>query len=250
VPGGKCGDNSPDGARIGIGRRRDREARRAVHIDDPGYWDLAPRQAAALQRELATAVVTDDRYGAIRRVAGVDAGFPQDGRVTRVALIVMSFPGLELLDRVVIEAPTRFPYLPGLLSFREVPVMLEALRRLSRAPDVILVDGHGIAHPRRCGSASHLGLVTGVPTIGVGKRCLVGTHEEPGEERGRWTPLVHQGERIGAAVRTRRKVKPVIVSSGHLISLASAIDLVLDCAPRFRLPEPVRAADALASGPD
>lgn len=218
-----------------------------MKIADPGYWNVAPKAAAALQRELAAAVVTADRHGSIRRIAGLDAGFPHAGRITRVALVVMSYPGLELLEREIVEAPTRFPYVPGLLSFREVPVMLEALRRLARAPDIILVDGHGIAHPRRCGSASHLGLVSGIPTIGVAKRCLVGKYVEPGAERGAWTPLEHHGERIGAVVRTRRKIKPVIVSSGHLVSLASAVDLVLDCAPRFRLPEPIRAADALAS---
>jgi deoxyribonuclease V len=201
-------------------------------------WDLTPREAAQRQRELAGQVLEVDRFSAIRRIAGIDAGFPDDGAVTRVA---------EVVEAVVVEAPTRFPYVPGLLSFREVPVMLEALERLARAPDIVLVDGHGRAHPRRFGSACHLGVLCGIPSVGVGKSRLCGSHDEPDLERGAWTSLVHNDEAIGAVVRTRRKVSPVYVSVGHGVSLPSAIDLVLDCAPRFRLPEPIRAADKLAS---
>ncbi len=210
-------------------------------------WDLSPREAAQRQRELAGQVVTTDRFSAIRRIAGIDAGFPDDGQTTRVAIVVMSYPALEQVDEVVIEQPTSFPYVPGLLSFREVPAMLTALARLARVPDVILCDGHGRAHPRRFGSACHLGLLSGIPTIGVGKSRLCGSFDEPGLERGAWSPLLHNGETIGAVVRTRRKVSPVFVSCGHGVSLDSAIDLVLDCAPRFRLPEPIRGADRLAS---
>lgn len=211
-------------------------------------WDLTPREAAARQSELAQTVLTDDRFGAIRRVAGIDAGFTDDGATTRVAVVVMSFPGLDTLEQVVIEKPTRFPYVPGLLSFREVPAMLAALERLARDPDIILCDGHGRAHPRRFGSASHLGVLCGIPTVGVGKSRLCGTFDVPGDERGQVTALEQNGEQIGAVVRTRRRVQPVFVSTGHGISLASSIELVLDCAPRFRLPEPIRVADKLASG--
>ncbi|MGE0485714.1 MAG: deoxyribonuclease V [Gammaproteobacteria bacterium] len=210
-------------------------------------WDLTPREAAQRQRELAGEVIEADRFSAIRRIAGIDAGFPDDGQVTRVAVVVMSYPALEVVEEVVVEAPTRFPYVPGLLSFREVPVMLEALAHLARAPDILLVDGHGRAHPRRFGSACHLGVLCGIPSVGVGKSRLCGSHHDPDVERGAWTSLVHNEEAVGAVVRTRRKVSPVFVSVGHGVSLASAIDLVLDCAPRFRLPEPIRAADKLAS---
>lgn len=210
-------------------------------------WDMTPQEAIALQRDLARAVVRSDRFDGIRRVAGIDAGFPAQGSTTRVAVVVMSFPELEVVEQCVVERPTRFPYVPGLLSFREVPVMVEALEGLARRPDVVLVDGQGIAHPRRCGSASHLGLATGLPTIGVAKGSLCGEFEEPGPERGAQCPLVDAGEVIGMVVRTRGKVKPVVVSCGHRVSLAAAVDLVLDCAPRFRLPEPIRVADALAS---
>ena len=214
---------------------------------DAARWDLTPKEAVALQRQLAARVERDDHITTVRRIAGVDAGFPSGGKITRVALVVMSFPGLERLEEVIVEQPTRFSYIPGLLSFREVPVMLDGLARLKLTPDVILCDGHGIAHPRRFGSASHLGLASGIPTVGVGKPCLVGDYEEPPAERGEWTPLAHKDERIGAVVRTRSKVKPVFVSTGHSVGLASAIDLVFDCAPRFRVPEPIRAADKLAS---
>lgn len=213
---------------------------------DPAHFGVTPREAVALQRELADRVVTEDRFGAIRRVAGIDASFPDDGATTRVAVVVMSYPGLETLDQVVISRPTRFPYVPGLLSFREVPAMIEALERLPREPDVVLCDGQGRAHPRRFGSACHLGLLTGLPAVGVAKSRLCGAFAAPGEERGEWSPLEDKGERIGAVVRTRRRVNPVFVSTGHAISLDSAIDLVIDCAPRFRLPQPIRAADRLA----
>lgn len=214
---------------------------------EPVQWNLTPREAARLQRELAGRVLAEDRFGAVRRIAGIDAGFPDDGQTTRVAVVVMSYPGLEHLEEVVVEEPTQFPYVPGLLSFREVPVMLQAIARLSRPPDIILCDGHGRAHPRRFGSASHLGLLSGIASVGVGKSRLCGTFNEPADERGAWSPLEHNGDRIGAVVRTRRKVSPVFVSIGHAVSLASAVDLVVDCAPRFRLPEPIRAADKLAS---
>ncbi len=211
-------------------------------------WAETPRDAARLQRQLAGQVITDDRFDAVRRVAGIDAGFPGDGALTRVAVVVMSYPGLVEQERVVLESPTRFPYVPGLLSFREVPAMLEALSKLSRPPDIVLCDGHGLAHPRRFGSACHLGVLSGLPTVGVAKSKLCGSFSEPAVERGAWSTLTHNGEAVGAVVRTRSKVSPVFVSTGHGVSLASAIDLVLDCAPRFKLPEPIRAADRLASG--
>ena len=210
-------------------------------------WSLTPKAAVARQCALAAEVVTEDRFQRLRTVAGVDAGFPERGKRTRAAVVVMSFPALELVEEIVWEEATRFPYVPGLLSFREVPVILEALSRLATIPDVILCDGHGIAHPRRFGSASHLGVATGTTTVGVAKSRLTGTCDEPPAERGEWVPLLDKDEHIGAVVRTRAKVKPVFVSIGHRISLRSAIDLVLDCSGRYRLPEPIRAADKLAS---
>jgi deoxyribonuclease V len=212
-------------------------------------WDLSPKEAAELQAELRPQVLAEDALPAeIRAVAGVDVGFEDQGGITRAAVAVLAFPGLGLIDQAVIRQPTRFPYVPGLLSFRELPALLVALERLSVLPQLILVDGHGYAHPRRFGIACHLGVLTGIPAIGVGKTRLVGTHGELAEERGSWAPLIDKDETIGAAVRTRRGVRPVYVSIGHRLSLPTAVDWVLRCAPRYRLPETTRQAHRLASG--
>ncbi|MDE0201797.1 MAG: deoxyribonuclease V [Rhodospirillaceae bacterium] len=219
-------------------------------------WDLSPKEAIALQKALAGSVVRSDRFGpggrrAIRRVAGVDAAFADGGRVIRAAAVMLDFPGLVQTGDALIERPTAFPYVPGLLSFREVPALLEALGQLPQMPDLILCDGHGYAHPRRFGLACHLGLWLDVPTIGVAKSRLTGAHDEPGSARGDVAWLLadggaRPGERIGAVLRTREKVKPVYVSAGHRVSLRTAVALTLACATRYRLPEPTRLADKLS----
>ncbi|GIW73076.1 MAG: endonuclease V [Planctomycetota bacterium] len=212
-------------------------------------WELTPAQAAELQRELARKVERRDRLGRLRRVAGVDVAYGGRGRHARAraAVVVLSFPELELLEQAVAELPGAFPYVPGLLSFRESPAALAVLRQLSRPPDLLMCDAHGYAHPRRFGLACHLGLLTGLPSVGVAKSRLCGEHGEPGLERGSWTPLREGGETIGAVVRTRTGVRPVYVSIGHRVSLRTAIRLVLACAPRYRLPETTRRADRLAA---
>ena len=213
-------------------------------------WDLDEAEARALQRQLAQQVVREDRFGEIRTVAGVDLGFPKapDGsEIGRAAVVVLSWPDLALVEERVSEQPVTFPYIPGLLSFREAPVGLEAIAALEIRPDVLLVDGQGLAHPRRCGIACHLGLLLDLPTIGCAKSILVGQADEPGPNPGDWTPLVHRGETIGAALRTRPKTKPIYVSLGHRISLASAIEFVAQCGRGYRLPEPTRLADRIAS---
>lgn len=210
-------------------------------------WDQTPREAIALQGELAARLDLRDRVGPVRRIAGVDCGFEERGTVTRAALAVLSWPELEPLETVVARLPTRFPYVPGLLSWREIPAVLKAFERLTETPDLLLCDGQGIAHPRRLGVASHLGLLLDLPAIGVGKSRLVGEHAEPANRRGASAPLTHREETVGAVVRTRQGVKPVFVSPGHRVGMASAVRWVLDCAPRFRLPEPIRAADRAAS---
>lgn len=209
-------------------------------------FDLAPKAAVALQRKLAAAVEKEDRLDGPRTVAGADVAFPGGGRRTRAALVVLEYPSLQPVDEVVVEQPTAFPYVPGLLSFREVPALLAALERLERRPDVILCDGHGLAHPRAFGLACHLGLAADVPTVGVGKSRLYGDHREPGRRRGAHVRLIADGAVIGRVVRTRDGVRPVYVSTGHRVALATAVRLVLACAPRYRLPEPIRAADRLA----
>jgi deoxyribonuclease V len=211
-------------------------------------WKLTPAEAIALQKELMQGVERIDRLPAIRHVAGVDVGYEEGGRVTRAAVVVLSFPELEPVESVVARRPTEFPYVPGLLSFRELPAVLAALVGLKAAPDIILCDGQGIAHPRRFGIASHLGVLLDVPTIGVAKTRLVGRHAEPPDVKGAWTPLLDGEETIGAVLRTRAGVKPLYVSIGHRVSLKTAIALTLACTTRYRLPETTRQAHRLTSG--
>lgn len=213
-------------------------------------WTLDPAEAVALQRELRARLILTDRLGPVRRVAGVDVGFEADGAVTRAAVAVLRYPELEVLETAIAHRPTTFPYIPGLLSFRELPAVLEALDGLREPPDLLLCDGQGIAHPRRFGIASHLGLLVDIPSIGVAKTRLCGTHEEPPDRRGAWTPLRAEGETVGAALRTRVGVKPLYVSPGHRIGLETAIAWVMGCCTRYRLPETTRHAHRLASGPN
>ncbi len=211
-------------------------------------WPATTKEAIALQRELAGQVVREDDFGKIEHVAGVDVGFEERGRITRAAVAVLNFPALTLACHAVVRRPTTFPYVPGLLSFREAPALLDAFEKLEQLPDLILCDGQGIAHPRRFGIACHLGLLLDRPTIGVAKSRLTGTFEEPPRCRGGWTPLTDGEETLGAVLRTRTGVKPLFISTGHRVGLASAIDWTLACTTRYRLPETTRWAHRLASG--
>jgi deoxyribonuclease V len=211
-------------------------------------WDLTPAEAIALQQRLRDRVIRQDRFAPPSRIAGVDVGFEDNGRITRAAVAVLAFPSLAPLEQAVVRQPTRFPYVPGLLSFREIPAIREALERLDRPPELILCDGQGLAHPRRFGLACHLGLLTDTPTIGVGKTRLIGSHDRVPEMKGAWVPLLDKDEVIGAVVRTRAGVKPLYVSIGHRISLATAVTYVLAATTRYKLPETTRAAHRLASG--
>lgn len=212
-------------------------------------WDVSPREAIAIQNRLRVAVIREDALPEpIRYVAGVDVGFEAGGAVTRAAIAVLDYPGLALVESRLARLPTRFPYVPGLLSFREIPALLKAWEALDTLPDLILADGQGIAHPRRLGLASHLGVLTGVATIGVGKTRLIGQHGEVPEGRGEWTPLMDGDECVGAVLRTRPGVKPIYVSVGHRISLETALAWVMRCTRKFRLPETTRQAHRLASG--
>lgn len=211
-------------------------------------WNVTPKEAVVIQRELREFVRARDDFGEIRRVAGVDCGFEQSGKVTRAAVAVLSFPELKPVEHAVARLPCAFPYVPGLLSFREIPAVLSALESLRILPDLLLVDGQGYAHPRRFGIACHLGLLTDIPAIGVAKTRLVGAYEEPPADSGAWSPLMDGDERIGAVLRTRTGVKPLFVSAGHRIGLESAIEWVMNCRTRYRLPETTRHAHRLASG--
>lgn len=210
-------------------------------------WALAPKEAVALQRELRERVRLTDDLPRLQRVAGVDVGFEDGGRTTRAAVVILAWPGLEPIEQAVARRPTSFPYVPGLLSFRELPAVIDALQSLRSAPQLVFCDGHGTAHPRRFGIACHLGLVADVPAIGVGKSRLVGEPVEPPREKGASWPLIDAGETIGSVLRTRTGVRPVFVSPGHRVSLDTAVDLVLAATSRYRLPEPIRQADRLAS---
>lgn len=212
-------------------------------------WDISPAEAIAIQQQLRGEVVREDRLGPVRHVAGVDVGFEEGGRITRAAVVVLGFPALELVDHTIFRAPTRFPYVPGLLSFREVPAVMAALEKLAVIPDLLLCDGQGIAHPRRFGIASHLGVLCGIPSIGVAKTRLTGEPVEPPDRRGAAVPLLDHGETIGAILRSRPGVKPLYISIGHRVSLATALDYVMACVTRYRLPETTRWAHRLASGP-
>ena len=213
-------------------------------------WRLTPRAAIALQHRLRSRVVKLGRPRRIDYIAGADVGFERGGGVTRAAVAVLTFPALQLVDHAVARLPTTFPYVPGLLSFREIPALLAALGRLETSPDLILCDGHGLAHPRRFGIACHLGVYCGIPTIGVAKTRLIGEHGAPLQRRGAWVPLRDDGETIGAVLRSRANTSPIYVSIGHRVSLAAAVRLVMACTTRFRLPETTRWAHRLASGGD
>lgn len=212
-------------------------------------WNVSAREAIAIQRRLAQHVSREDELPDVRYVAGIDVGFEDGNRITKAAVVVLAFPQLTFEEKAVARAPTTLPYIPGLLSFREGPAILQAIRELERRPDLLLFDGQGIAHPRRLGIASHIGLLVDMPAIGVAKSRLCGRwREPPGQQKGDWAGLWDGDELIGAALRTRERVKPVFVSIGHRISLATAMEYVLACTTRFKLPETTRWAHRIASG--
>lgn len=205
-------------------------------------WHLSPAQAVRIQHSLASRIIdsTPLDLTAIRTVAGVDVSVKNN--VSQAAIVVLRFPTFEVLEIVRAQRPTTFPYITGLLSFREGPVLEEAFTRVQTEPDVLLFDGMGRIHPRRIGIAAHMGLWLERPTIGVGKTHLLGTYDAVPETRGGYALLRDRGEVLGAVLRTRERVKPVYVSVGHRADLDSALALVMACTTRYRLPEPIRAA--------
>lgn len=205
-------------------------------------WALTPAEAIVLQRELAARVdySTPLDIEKVKIVCGVDVSVRDD--VSTAAMVALSFPDMQVLERATAKAPTTFPYIPGLLSFREIPVLLEAHAKLTVTPDAYLVDGMGRIHPRRIGIAAHLGLWLDAPTVGCGKSHLIGKYDDPPNERGGYANLTDRGELLGVVLRTRANVKPIYVSPGHRINLESAIQLVMACTSKYRLPDPIRAA--------
>jgi deoxyribonuclease V len=213
----------------------------------PHRWNVSPREAATIQRELAASVARTPLARRPRVVAGVDAAFTRDGECCIAGVVLWDRREQRTLEQHVALRPLTFPYVPGLLSFREAPAVLAALRKLRREPDALICDGQGLAHPRRFGLACHVGVLSCLPTVGCAKSRLVGSHVEPGRRRGSRTPLTDGRERIGTVLRTRDGVRPLFVSIGHRVDLAAAVRLVLDCAVRYRLPEPTRLADRLVA---
>ena len=211
----------------------------------PADWPTTVEAARELQRRLREQVIRTGAVADPRWIAGVDVHMASD-ELAWAAVAMVDASALELVGSALAAAPANFPYVPGFLSFREIPALLRALSQLDREPDLVMVDGQGIAHPRRLGIAAHLGVIIDVPTIGVAKSRLFGRYQEPGAAQGSWSPLTARGETIGAVLRTRTGVRPLFISTGHRIDLDRAIALVLATTTRYRLPEPTRLADKLS----
>ena len=210
-------------------------------------WDVMPKDALRIQEHLRTKIIPHGRMSTPTLVAGADSAFNLRANRVFAAIVVLTFPALEAVEHVVHQEHLSFPYIPGLLSFREAPAVLRAFEKVRHNPDVVFIDGHGMSHPRSAGIACHIGVCLNTPTIGCAKSLLVGTHREPGLSRGAAAPLYDVNHRVmGAVVRTRDRVKPVFVSVGHRISLAQAVRLTLACGKGYRIPEPTRQADLLA----
>ena len=205
-------------------------------------WDVTPKEAMALQKRLASQVVLKPLPERITLIAGADVGYSSRYKAAVAALATYAYPSLKFRELVQLSGEIAYPYVPGLLSFRELPLLLETFQLLREQPDVVLGDGQGVAHPRRLGLASHLGLWLELPTVGCAKTRLVGTHGKVGPEKGQYRFLKHHYEQVGVVLRTRTKVKPLYVSPGHLADLQSSRELVMGCCPKYRLPEPIRQA--------
>lgn len=211
-------------------------------------WDLTPGQAITLQKKLAGRVLLKDVLpGLLKTVAGVDVSYKKRARLFHAAVVVLDYQSMTVLETRTASGACSFPYVPGLLSFRELPILLQAFTSLATIPDVILADAQGVAHPRRLGLASHLGLWLDLPTIGCAKSRLCGVHEEPGLTIGSWEPLLDKDAEIGRVVRTRTRVKPLYVSPGHKVGFDAALEIVLQCSRGYRLPEPTRQAHLLSN---
>lgn len=207
------------------------------------------RDARAMQEALRGKLRIADDFGVLRQVAGVDVGYNLRTGMSRASIVVLDWQSLEVQEQLVTEVPTRFPYISGLLSFREIPAILAALRQLQSTPDLLMVDGQGIAHPRRMGIAAHLGVLLDMPAIGVAKSRLTGEYTEPALQKGAAEPLMDKGERIGTVLRSRDHVKPLFISPGHRVEVETATQLVTHGLTRYRLPEPTRLADKFSKVP-
>ncbi len=215
-----------------------------MHVSNIHPWNVSCGEAVAIQRELVSRLILDDcRLPLnVKTIAGADISYARRSDLFFAVVLVFSYPGLELVEEASHTERVKFPYIPGLLSFREAPPLLEAFAKLKRPPDAAIFDGQGIAHPRGFGLASHMGLFLDIPTIGCAKKRLVGTHDEVGEDAGSYTDLLLGEKKVGAALRTKRRVKPVFVSQGHRVGIDESIGVVMNCCRGYRLPEPTRRA--------
>lgn len=215
-----------------------------LYLTNP--WNLVPKKAVELQKELSQRLIIQDLFGEIKTIAGADMAFSKDDKTGFAGIIVYSYPELKEIERVSATEKLQFPYVPyvpGLLSFREAPLLLKAIQRLKIEPDLFIFDGQGIAHPRRFGIASHMGIILDKPTIGCAKSRLIGKFKEPGKKAGSHEPLYDGEMIIGAVLRTRDNTNPVFVSPGHRVSLKTAVDIIMRCTDGYRIPRPTREAD-------
>jgi len=212
-----------------------------------GGWDVTPKEAIAIQQQLRSMIVVEKLSRPVKYVAGCDISFNKRSDTVYAGVVVLKLPELVEVDQGIAITKVKFPYIPGLLSFRESPAILEAWKNLHTCPDVLMVDGQGLAHPRRFGIACHLGLLLDMPTVGCAKSLLTGRYEEPPPRAGSYSPLVDKDEIVGVALRTREGVSPIFVSIGHLITLEDAIQIALKCSKGYRIPEPTRQAHLLVN---
>jgi deoxyribonuclease V len=206
-------------------------------------WEVTPKEAKKIQEDLRGQIELQDSFNEIKLVAGADVAFDKSKNESYGGVITYSFPELKEIERKGVKKEITFPYIPGLLSFREAPVLLEAFALLKTEPDVIMFDGQGLAHFRRMGIATHMGILLGKTTIGCAKSRLIGRFEEPGEDAGCYSPLMDDGQEVGVVLRTKRRVKPIFVSQGNKISLNTCVDILLKCVDGYRIPKPTREAD-------
>lgn len=205
-------------------------------------WKVSPKKAFEIQTELAKRIILKNDFGKIKRIAGVDSSYNLTKKRTYAGVIIYSFPELEVLESSYAARTIEFPYIPGLLTFREGPAVMAAFKKIKKSPDIAIFDGQGIAHPRRMGLATHIGILLGLASIGCAKSHLVGTYSEPPNKSGGYSWLKYRGKTVGAAVRTRKGVKPVFISAGFKVDLTTSIELILNCRKGYRLPEPTREA--------
>jgi len=218
-----------------------------VDLKELHPWNVTPKEAVEIQRRLQPLVILKNRLRRVRYVAGTDVSSSLTDDTVWAGVVVVRYPALEPVEERWVRGKTSFPYIPGLLSFREIPILVSALAELKIMPDLILCDGQGIAHPRGMGLATHLGLLVNCPTIGCAKSHLVGTYSGLAEEKGVYAELHYRGKVVGVAVRTREKVNPIFISTGNRISLKQSLRIVLRCCPKYRVPEPIRMAHYLVN---